>query len=1467
MLIFPYISHSLAKQTQYRRVIMMFTCTYDGCRKIYSRIDNLRRHEEVHSQEKKFVCTKCSKGFTRSHNHQRHEITCTTTNQQQPSFSGGSGFRQPPRVPVPTAVHHRNFNIYKSSKAFSNATVTWTLNYKQNDANDYIDLLDNSVLFMSRYLQRYRTKRRTMKFNMSLHVNFEKSVDPSVITVPPAVLVTEQFEVYTDTDIEECLRECSRQLQNRIDCYEDTGSGWIISNLVALDTTIWQLDPLRASTYHPLSTWIRNTKCVVNIKNRNDNMCFKYAVLAGLYKPTDPLNPSLLSSYIAHETAEDAPDFSMLTYPVSLREIDKFERVNDISVNVYGVEEYRVKKKKNQNTPVKEEVQVGVKRRLSYKKPPSKSRRIDGGRSLFLDDEAVLSGDDSSEDESEEEDGNISDLFDDDNNEIEIDPSIYRMFEQRDEAAELEQLQQRFITREGDGVIDEADNETDTDDGDDNNNTDDTIRGVVYPLRITKSELARHVNILLTEKDGVWHYSTIKKFSGFLRSQYSKHMGKYHYCYTCLHGFEAKKGEKTRDQCVLLKEHVKYCKTLKPQRVTYPTKATVEFENINKMLMQPFVGYSDFECTLKPANDVEDVTTGIVPPESQKEKYTEEEYQKHVPVSYFTKFVSIDPEFDLPQKENFVFPQEETYVGEDAAEHYLDYVKNVADAIYEKYIEKPQKMIYTEEDKEKFEAASACHICKKDFVRACLHCHNEEEENEDELSCIICLDNYNIDTIVRDHCHILGHFRGAAHRACNLKYGIDRRRWKLPIFFHNLRGYDGHLLIRAVKERHGKVRVIPNNIEKYMAISIGRVQFLDSLQFTMKSLDDLVTTMDDADFVYTRENFPADDMFHLMKKKGIFPYDLFDDISKLKCSKFPLREAFFNKLEDKECSMEDYLHAKLVWNTFDCKTFREYHDLYLKSDVLLLADLFEKFRRTCMDSYGLDAAHYYSAPGMAWDAALKLTNVKLDLLDNEEMYTFIERSIRGGISQISKRFAKANNRYCPDYNPLKPIMYLIYLDANNLYGWAMSQNLPMKNFRWLTREEIDGIDVESLDDEADTGYIIEVDLKYPPSLHDLHNEYPLAPERLNIDESMLSPFQTRRFPKHQKKPSTRLAPNLYDKTNYVTHYRNLKFYLDQGMIVTKIHRVLAFEQSPWLKKYIDFNTDMRKQSSSEFAKDFYKLMNNSVFGKSQENLRNRVNVEVITKRDVALKRVCKPSFKRSQVIHEDLVIIQTAVSNLVLNKPIFVGFTVLDLSKLLMYKFHYEKMLRWYDDIELCFTDTDSLLYEIQTSNIYSDMGREDRNNEFDFSEYVPGKDGYWLYSTKNKKALGKFKDELNGRPLSEFAGLRSKCLSLLFYGLVKENKILHEKISEKQTDKGIKKSVKKKHLRHRHFKEVLNQLSEITVKQNMIKSKAHSIGTFHQRKTALTCFDTKRWICLDNIHTHAYGHYKTHPEYGGCTE
>ena len=221
-------------------------------------------------------------------------------------------------------------------------------------------------------------------------------------------------------------------------------------------------------------------------------------------------------------------------------------------------------------------------------------------------------------------------------------------------------------------------------------------------------------------------------------------------------------------------------------------------------------------------------------------------------------------------------------------------------------------------------------------------------------------------------------------------------------FFHNLRGYNGHVIIQGAKKRHGPIRVIPCSIDRYTAFSIGRVQFLDSFQFTMQSMEKLAKTLSDIDCKMTRELYPYYTKFKLMRQKGVFPYDYFDSITQLQCTDLPSRAAFYNKLNGDECTEEQYEHAKNIWRTSNCQNFRDYHDLYLKSDVLLLVDFFEKFRRLCLESYGLDALHFYTVPGMVWDAALITTEIELDLIGDEEIYTFLDRSIRGAISQILK---------------------------------------------------------------------------------------------------------------------------------------------------------------------------------------------------------------------------------------------------------------------------------------------------------------------------------------------------------------------------------------------------------------------------------------------------------------------------------
>ena len=260
-------------------------------------------------------------------------------------------------------------------------------------------------------------------------------------------------------------------------------------------------------------------------------------------------------------------------------------------------------------------------------------------------------------------------------------------------------------------------------------------------------------------------------------------------------------------------------------------------------------------------------------------------------------------------------------------------------------------------------------------------------------------------------------------------------------------------------------------------------------------------------------------------------------------------------------------------NEFNMKNMGDYHNNYLKKDVQLLANVFEKFIDTYLKFYKPDPCHYFSSPGLSWDAMLKITGVKLEKIFNIDMYLFIEKGLRGGISYIAKRYAKANNKYMKNYDPKKPSKFITYLDMNNLYGWAMSGYLPYGGFKWL--KNVDNFDVNSVSEKSPIGYILEVDLEYPDELHVLHNDYPLAPEKLAIPYDMLSDYCKKIADEYRIKVGDvmKLIPNLGNKTNYVLHYKNLQLYLSLGMKLTKIHKMLKFKQSDWMKKHINFNTE------------------------------------------------------------------------------------------------------------------------------------------------------------------------------------------------------------------------------------------------------------------------------------------------------
>ena len=402
-----------------------------------------------------------------------------------------------------------------------------------------------------------------------------------------------------------------------------------------------------------------------------------------------------------------------------------------------------------------------------------------------------------------------------------------------------------------------------------------------------------------------------------------------------------------------------------------------------------------------------------------------------------------------------------------------------------------------------------------------------------------------------------------------------------------------------------------------------------------------------------------------------------DSLNRLNETQLPPKKAFFSKLTGETISDSDYKHALAVWNKFGMKTLRDYHILYNKSDILQLCDVFENVRDVCKKNYGLDPAWYYTAPGLAWDALLKNTSIELELLADINMLLMIERGIRGGISMISNRYGKANNIYMgEEYDETDVSKYITNSDANNLYGWAMCKKMPTHGFKWMNKKELANW-------RKVGGCILEVDLEYPTALHDLHNDYPLAPERMEVNKV------------------SKLIPNLNDKKKYVVHYENLQLYESLGMKITHVHRGIKFEEQMWMKKYIDLNTRLLAGTKSKFEEDFFKLMNNFVFGKTMENIRNRVDVNLVNSEKKATKLAAKPNFKHCTIFSEHLCAIDMKKKNLVFNKPVYLGMSNLDLSKTLMYDFHYNYIKPKYGErVRLLFTDTDSLAYEIETKDL-----------------------------------------------------------------------------------------------------------------------------------------------------------------------
>ena len=718
---------------------------------------------------------------------------------------------------------------------------------------------------------------------------------------------------------------------------------------------------------------------------------------------------------------------------------------------------------------------------------------------------------------------------------------------------------------------------------------------------------------------------------------------------------------------------------------------------------------------------------------------------------------------------------------------------------------------------------------------------------------------------------------------------------EVPIYFHNMSGFDGHFLLRNLHDeriRQNSLNMLCVNTEKFVSLNFNSFRINDSFSFLKSSLANLWSLLKakrdsyfpiirESDLVKTDGKFDETKYNLIVKNKGIYPYDFFTSFDDFELTELPSKEKFYNQLTENFVSDEDYSYAVEIFAAFKCKNLRDFTNIYVKSDCLLLAEIWQNFRFFCYENFELWPEHFVSMPALCYQAALKHTGVQLELITDVDIYLFFETALRGGFCSQMQRFAisrltdaereQVGDAY-DEYVENCGLPNLLYIDANNLYGRAQCFNLPTGEFEWLKEEDVKLLEERmvaksSFDNKTrasihklsqeDYGCFLEVDIEYPDEIKEKTKSFPLCIEKKNISPDMLSDFQTDLFKSiyHKKTVpvTSKLIGSHLPKEKYIIHGELLELYLELGIKVTKVHRVLTFRQSDFMFSWVEMCTKQRAMADNAFYRNLWKLSVNSVYGKFIEDVRKRTEVRIV-RNDYELQQVVRLNrFKDIRILAKDLALVTLYQTKVVLSKPIFVGAAILDFSKLVMFDTYYNHVQPAFGNRVSCvYTDTDSFILKIFSNDVMDEIcGKLDYI--FDLSnlhETDPHK------SNVNKATLGNMKIETGSHTMTGLAALRSKCYSFRVAPFAASQSALTD--FKKQFPLGYDKrhkGVKKSNCTFDDYVRTLKTGEIVKTTSRNIRSKDHRLYIEASRKMCLSSYDDKRQTYSCNIHSKPFGY------------